>query len=106
MTSTNMQPAKDVKALRAVLLITAVFLAVEAVGGVLSGSLALLADAGHMLTDVASLAPEPRRFQAGSARPRSPEKTFGWRRTEIFAALHQRDRPLGDRRASSATKPS
>ncbi len=79
-------PAKDVKALRAVLLITSVFLVVEVIGGVLSGSLALLADAGHMLTDVASLALSLIAFRL-SARPRSPDKTFGWRRTEIFAAL-------------------
>lgn len=79
-------PAKDVKALRVVLLITSVFLVVEVIGGVLSGSLALLADAGHMLTDVASLALSLVAFRL-SARPRSPDKTFGWRRTEIFAAL-------------------
>ena len=59
---------------------------VEVVGGILSGSLALLADAGHMLTDVASLALSLIAFKL-SARPRSPGKTFGWRRTEIFAAL-------------------
>ncbi len=79
-------PAKDVKALRTVLLITTVFLGVEVAGGILSGSLALLADAGHMLTDVASLALCLIAFRL-SARPRSPDKTFGWRRTEIFAAL-------------------
>lgn len=79
-------PSNDTKTLRTVLLITTVFLAVEVVGGILSGSLALLADAGHMLTDVASLALSLIAFRL-SARPRSPEKTFGWRRTEIFAAL-------------------
>jgi cobalt-zinc-cadmium efflux system protein len=42
--------------LRVVLVLTAVFMLVEAVGGWLSGSLALLADAGHMLTDVGALA--------------------------------------------------
>lgn len=79
-------PSNDTKALRAVLLITAVFMAVEVIGGLLSGSLALLADAGHMLTDVASLALSLVAFRL-SARPRSPDKTFGWRRTEIFASL-------------------
>jgi len=79
-------PSRDVKALRTVLLITVTFLGVEVIGGVLSGSLALLADAGHMLTDVASLALSLIAFKL-SARPRSPGKTFGWRRTEIFAAL-------------------
>jgi cobalt-zinc-cadmium efflux system protein len=78
--------ARDVKALRVVLLITAVFLGVEVVGGVLSGSLALLADAGHMLTDVASLLLSLIAFKLAS-RPRSPSRTFGWRRAEIFAAF-------------------
>jgi cobalt-zinc-cadmium efflux system protein len=76
----------DTRALSAVLLITATFLAVEVVGGLLSGSLALLADAGHMLTDVASLALSLIAFKL-AARPRSAGKTFGWRRAEIFAAL-------------------
>ncbi len=76
----------DTKALRIVLFITATFLAVEVAGGLISGSLALLADAGHMLTDVASLALSLIAFRL-SARPRSPDKTFGWRRAEIFAAL-------------------
>ncbi len=79
-------PSKDVKALRAVLLITAVFLGVEVVGGLLSGSLALLADAGHMLTDVASLLLSLIAFKLAS-RPRSSSRTFGWRRAEIFAAF-------------------
>jgi cobalt-zinc-cadmium efflux system protein len=79
-------PGADTRALRIVLLITATFLAVEVAGGLISGSLALLADAGHMLTDVASLALSLIAFRL-SARPRSPDKTFGWRRAEIFAAL-------------------
>ena len=78
--------SKDVKALRAVLLITAILLVVEAVGGLLSGSLALLADAGHMLTDVASLLLSLIAFKLAS-RPRSSSRTFGWRRAEIFAAF-------------------
>ena len=76
----------DSRVLSIVLWITAAFLVVEVAGGLLSGSLALLADAGHMLTDVASLALSLIAFKL-SARPRSPGKTFGWRRTEIFAAL-------------------
>jgi cobalt-zinc-cadmium efflux system protein len=79
-------PSTDAKALRIVLLITAVFLGVEAVGGVLSGSLALLADAGHMFTDVASLLLSLIAFKLAS-RPRSSSRTFGWRRAEIFAAF-------------------
>jgi len=79
-------PTADLKALRTVLGITSIFLIVEVVGGVLSGSLALMADAGHMLTDVASLALSLIAFRL-SAQPRSAARTFGRRRAEIFAAL-------------------
>lgn len=58
----------------------------EIIGGIISGSLALLADAGHMLTDAASigLALIALHF---SARPASARRTFGYRRLEILAAL-------------------
>jgi cobalt-zinc-cadmium efflux system protein len=46
----------EAKRLKWVLAITAIFMVAEVVGGLLSSSLALLADAGHMLTDVAALA--------------------------------------------------
>jgi cobalt-zinc-cadmium efflux system protein len=76
----------DRRALRAALAITATFLAVEVAGGILSGSLALLADAGHMATDLASLALALFALHLSGREP-TPEKTFGWRRTEILAAL-------------------
>ena len=79
-------PSQDTRPLSIVLWITATFLVIEAVGGFLSGSLALLADAGHMFTDVASLILSLAAFKL-SARPRSASRTFGWRRIEIFAAL-------------------
>src|SRR5688500_2418676 len=72
--------------LRAALGITAVFLIAEVVGGLVSNSLALLADAGHMLTDVAALALS--LFVAWFSRqPGTPEKTFGYLRWEILAAF-------------------
>jgi cobalt-zinc-cadmium efflux system protein len=74
------------KPLRTALLITSAVLVVEAVGGLLSRSLALLADAGHMLTDVAALGLGLFAFWL-SARPPSARHTFGWRRFEIFAAF-------------------
>jgi cobalt-zinc-cadmium efflux system protein len=74
------------KPLRIALLITSAVLVVEAVGGLLSRSLALLADAGHMLTDVAALGLGLFAFWL-SARPASSRRTFGWRRFEIFAAF-------------------
>jgi cobalt-zinc-cadmium efflux system protein len=68
------------------LVITALFLVAEVVGGWLSNSLALLADAGHMLTDVGALALS--LFVAWFSRqPATPQKTFGYLRWEILAAL-------------------
>ena len=68
------------------LAIIASFMFVEVVGGILSGSLALIADAGHMLTDAASigLALFAVHFAAKAA---SVERTFGYHRMEILAAL-------------------
>lgn len=72
--------------LRWALVLTAIFLVAEVVGGLLTNSLALLADAGHMLTDVAALA--LALFVAWFSRqPAAPEKTFGYLRLEILAAL-------------------
>ena len=70
----------------AVLLLTAVFMVVEAVGGWLSGSLALLADAGHMLTDVGAIGLSLVTAVIG-ARPADEFKTYGYRRWEILAAF-------------------
>ena len=66
--------------------LTVLYLAAEVVGGIMTGSLALLADAGHMLTDVAGLglALMAIRF---AARPASPTRTYGFYRAEILAAL-------------------
>lgn len=77
---------KQIRKLRVALVLTASFLVAEVVGGVLSNSLALLADAGHMLTDVAALSLS--LFVAWfSARPETPSKTYGYLRWEILAAL-------------------
>lgn len=59
---------------------------VEAVGGWLSNSLALLSDAGHMMTDAGALGLSILAFRIGSMPP-STRKTFGYRRFEILAAL-------------------
>ncbi len=66
--------------------LTFLFLLVEVAGGIVSGSLALLADAGHMFTDAAALGLSYFAFWL-SSRPRTAALTFGWRRFEIFAAL-------------------
>ncbi|WP_022802550.1 cation diffusion facilitator family transporter [Deinococcus ficus] len=67
------------------LALTGTFLIVEVVYGLLSGSLALLSDAGHMLTDVAALALSLFAIRMGR-RPADRKRTFGYRRTEILAA--------------------
>lgn len=59
---------------------------VEAVGGYLSGSLALLADAGHMLTDVGAIALSLLTAWIAQ-RPADQSKTYGYLRWEILAAL-------------------
>jgi cobalt-zinc-cadmium efflux system protein len=70
----------------AVLALTGGFTLIEAIGGLLTGSLALLADAGHMLSDDLSLA--LALFASWIARrPPTTQKTFGYRRAEVLAAL-------------------
>ena len=59
---------------------------VEVIGGLLSGSLALLADAGHMLTDSGAMALALLALWIAS-RPGSFERTFGYHRTEVLAAM-------------------
>ena len=68
------------------LLLTAGFMVVEVIGGVLSGSLALIADAGHMLTDAAALALAWFAFRIGR-RASNARKTFGYLRFEVLAGL-------------------
>lgn len=72
--------------LLAVLVLTGGFMIVEVVGAVFTGSLALAADAGHMLTDVGGLALALFAVWI-AARPPTPAKTFGYYRVEILAAL-------------------
>lgn len=68
------------------ILLTGGFMVAEVVGGVLSGSLALLADAGHMLTDTAALA--LAWFAARiSQRPADEKRSFGYHRVQTLAAF-------------------
>lgn len=71
-----------------VLGITVAVLVVEVIGAVVSGSLALLADAGHMVTDVAGLT---MGLVAATlaARPATPARTWGYRRAEVLGAAAQ-----------------
>jgi len=66
--------------------LTALFTLVEFVGGYLTNSLALIADAGHMLTDVAALGLSIFAVWF-SSRPATAAKTYGFLRVEILAAL-------------------
>ena len=72
--------------LRIVLALSVAYMLAEAIGGWLTGSLALLADAGHMLSDVAALGLS--LFASWIARrPSTPRHSFGYYRAEILAAL-------------------
>lgn len=76
----------NARRLAVVLGLTVAYAVVEAVGGLLTGSLALLADAGHMLSDALALG-----LALGATwlarRPATARLSFGYRRTEILAAL-------------------
>jgi cobalt-zinc-cadmium efflux system protein len=72
--------------IKIVLLLTSTYLAAEVVGGLFTGSLALIADAGHMFTDVGALALS--LFAISYARrPPTPQRTYGFYRIEILASL-------------------
>jgi len=78
--------ADQVRRLRIALLITAALLVAEFAGGLIANSLALLADAGHLLTDVAALGLS--LFVAWfSRKPETPKRTYGYLRLEILAAF-------------------
>jgi cobalt-zinc-cadmium efflux system protein len=80
------EPERDRSPLRWCVGITGSILILEAVGGYLAGSLALLSDAGHMMTDLLALLLS--LFAIGFAsRPSTCSKTYGYYRMEILAAL-------------------
>jgi cobalt-zinc-cadmium efflux system protein len=72
--------------LKTALIITSTFLVAEFLGAIYTNSLALLADAGHMLTDVAALSLSFFAMRFASRRA-TPRKTYGFYRVEILAAL-------------------
>ena len=74
--------------LKIVLVLSGVYMFVEAAGGLITGSLALLADAGHLLSDVASLVLGLFAIWIAQ-RPATPRRTYGHTRVEILAALGQ-----------------
>lgn len=78
--------ADDRRRLWWVLLLTGIYLIIEVIGGILTNSVALLSDAGHMLTDVASLALALLATWFAT-REATAEKSYGYYRLEIIAAL-------------------
>jgi cobalt-zinc-cadmium efflux system protein len=83
---THADPSRGIAGLQIALGLSLGIFAVELIGGLIGGSLALLADAGHMLADVGSLG--LALVAAWMAqRPPSGRRTFGWQRAEILAAL-------------------
>ncbi len=76
----------DQRRLLIVLGVTSIYFVTELVGGYMSGSLALLSDAVHMLTDIAALCVGLLTLWI-SARPASSGKTYGYLRAEILGAL-------------------
>lgn len=68
------------------LALTATYMVAEVVGGLVTGSLALLADAAHMLTDVGGLALALLAIRF-AAREATPQRTYGYLRMEVLSAL-------------------
>ncbi len=68
------------------MVLTGGFMVVEVIGGILSGSLALLADAGHMLTDTAALALAWIAFRIARRSP-DPQRSYGYHRFQVLAAF-------------------
>lgn len=77
---------KNLRRVMIALVITGLFMIVEVIGGIISGSLALLADAGHMLTDTMALALAAMAFKV-SKRPPDGSLTYGYQRFQILAAF-------------------
>lgn len=78
--------ASNEQRIRLVFLMTAGYAAVQAVGGALSGSLALIADAGHMVSDAAALLLALIAYRV-ARRPPDLKRTYGFHRVRVLAAL-------------------
>jgi cobalt-zinc-cadmium efflux system protein len=83
---THSPASANKRALILVFGLTTLYLVAEVIGGLATHSLALLADAGHMLTDVAGLGLALLAIRFGE-RPATPDRTYGYYRVEILAAM-------------------
>lgn len=90
----------NTRALGVAFALTGSFLVVEAVAGIWTGSLALISDAAHMLTDTAGLAIALAGVKIGE-RPADTRRTFGYKRFEILATAFNAIILLGSRRLHS-----
>ncbi len=86
MSTDSANQKSNIKRVQIALALTGTFMLVEVVGGILSGSLALLADAGHMLTDTMALALSAIAFRV-SSRPADEKRSYGYQRFQILAAF-------------------
>ena len=86
MSDDHAKQQSNIKRVQLALALTGTFMLVEVVGGILSGSLALLADAGHMLTDTMALALSAIAFRM-SSRPADAKRSYGYQRFQILAAF-------------------
>jgi cobalt-zinc-cadmium efflux system protein len=77
----------DIMRLKIILLITSAYIVVEILAGIFTNSLALLSDAGHMLTDAAGIGFSLFAITFASKKALTPQKTYGFYRLEILAAL-------------------
>jgi cobalt-zinc-cadmium efflux system protein len=84
--ATSRPHASESRRLGWALAITATFMLLEVAGGLISGSLALLADAGHMLTDTAALGLAWVAARL-AARPTNPRRSYGYHRAQVLAAF-------------------
>jgi len=78
--------SQQINKLKIVLLLISSYIVVEVISGLLTGSLALIADAGHMLTDAGGLTLALFAINF-SSKPATPQRTYGFYRIEILAAL-------------------
>jgi cobalt-zinc-cadmium efflux system protein len=81
----HIRPGGKLRPLAIALLITTLFLIIEVIGALITNSLALLADAGHMLTDVAALALSLLAVWI-ARQPATPQRSYGYQRAEVLAA--------------------
>jgi cobalt-zinc-cadmium efflux system protein len=86
MSNDHAQQRSNINRVQLALALTGTFMLVEVAGGILSGSLALLADAGHMLTDTMALALSAIAFRV-SSRPADEKRSYGYQRFQILAAF-------------------